>query len=344
MMRKAGRSRASLHARRVLAILVPIMGLVGGPGRSVASSSGGRDAGGAGGRLAAPAGAVDGRLADRGQAPEGWTHLVIKSIPELQVGRPGQPADVANKTATMFHTVMLADVQPLGLDKQFILSRVGLAMCVPAKDGTNDDVVVSSDRLEALSIKLSTVEQMVLEAAEAELAESRIIAFTSTFALLRSPAMLVVDGKHQKVDLYYAFCVDPATGRLRVGAWSMWPGDVQAAAAALGDRGGAEDDLPVRGGRPGQAGAGRRPLLLDVRDAEAAARPVARDQGEQAAGREDRGDRPAPHRRQHRGIRADSGALPSGAPPPTEASTGCLAADGRAGLRWRYAQWIQEHI
>ena len=31
MMRKAGRSRASLHAKRVLAILMPIMGLVGGP-------------------------------------------------------------------------------------------------------------------------------------------------------------------------------------------------------------------------------------------------------------------------------------------------------------------------
>jgi hypothetical protein len=98
---------------------------------------------------------------------------------------------------------------------------------MPARDGTGEDVVVSSDRLEALSIKLSKVEEMVLQAAEAELAESRIIAFTSTFALLRSPAMLVVQGKHEKVDLYYAFCVDPATGKLRVGAWSMWPGTVK---------------------------------------------------------------------------------------------------------------------
>jgi hypothetical protein len=38
---------------------------------------------------------------------------------------------------------------------------------------------------------------------------------------------LVVAGKHRKVDLYYAFCVDPATGRLRVGVWSMWPGVVK---------------------------------------------------------------------------------------------------------------------
>ena len=133
----------------------------------------------------------------------------------------------AKKTATLFRTVIVADVEPLGLDKEFILSRVGIAMCVPAPDGKSEDVVVSSDRLEALGMKLSTVEQMVLEAAETELAESRIVAYTSTFALLRSPVNLVVAGKHRKVDLYYAFCVDPATGRLRVGVWSMWPGDVK---------------------------------------------------------------------------------------------------------------------
>jgi hypothetical protein len=127
----------------------------------------------------------------------------------------------------MFRTVMLVDVQPLGLDKEFILSRIGLGMCVPARDGRNDDVVVSSDRVQALGIQLSTVEEMVLGAAESELAEARIVAFTSTFALLRAPAMLVVAGKHRKVDMYYAFCVEPTTGRLRVGIWSMWPGDVK---------------------------------------------------------------------------------------------------------------------
>jgi hypothetical protein len=86
--------------------------------------------------------------------------------------------------------------------------------------------VVSSDRLQSLSLKLSTVEQVVLDAAEAELAEARIVARTSTFALLRSPVTLVVHGKHKKVDLYYAFCVDPTTGRLRVGVWSMWQGAI----------------------------------------------------------------------------------------------------------------------
>ncbi len=158
--------------------------------------------------------------------PEGWTHSVIRSMPRLKSGDLDTLPTTATKTATMFRTAILADVQGLGLDKQFILARVGIGMCVPNRDGPKEDIVVSSDRLQALGLKLSTVEQIVLDAAESELAEARIIARTSTFALLRSPVTLVVHGKHKKVDLFYAFCVDPTTGRLRVGVWSMWPGAI----------------------------------------------------------------------------------------------------------------------
>jgi hypothetical protein len=155
--------------------------------------------------------------------PEGWTHSVLKSIPDLKSGDLDTLPTTATKTATMFRTAILADVQGLGLDKQFILARVGIGMCIPGRDGPKEDIVVSSDRLQSLSLKLSTVEQIVLDAAESELADARITARTSTFALLRAPATMVVHGKHKKVDLYYAFCVDPSTGRLRVGVWSMWP-------------------------------------------------------------------------------------------------------------------------
>ncbi len=226
MMRKAVGSRASMHTREILAILVPIAILTARPDRSEAATFGPWMA------AVATVGAKPGlvqlapatRVGDK--APEGWSHLVIKSIPALESGDLDTLPDFATKTATMFHTTMLADVQPLALDKQYVLRRVGLGICIPSRDGKKEDIVVSTDRVQAMSLRLSTVEKMVLEAAEAELAESRIIAYTSTFALLRSPALLLVQGKHRKVDLYYAFCVDSATGKLEVGAWTMWPGDV----------------------------------------------------------------------------------------------------------------------
>jgi hypothetical protein len=226
MMRKAGQSHAS-RLRRSLAIAVPSLALIAWPGWCRASSPGvavlAAQAVGSQPRLERLSAAT--RVSDT--PPEGWSHLVIRSVPRLASGEWRDLPEVGKKTATMFRTVIVADVQPLGIDKEYILSRVGIAMCVPPRDGKSGDVVVSSDRLEALGMRLSTVEQVVLQAAETELAESRIIAWTSTFALLRSPVTLLVGGKHRKVDLYYAFCVDPTTGRMRVGVWSMWPGDVK---------------------------------------------------------------------------------------------------------------------
>jgi hypothetical protein len=157
--------------------------------------------------------------------PEGWNHLVIKSVPRLASGERDSLPAVATRTATLFRTVILADVRPVDLDEhEFMLARVGVGMCVPDDDGQKHEVVVASDRLQALGIHLSPLERTVLDAAESELAEGRIVVRTSTFALYRTPANLVVAGKHHRVDLYYAFCVERATGRLRVAIWSMWPG------------------------------------------------------------------------------------------------------------------------
>ena len=151
----------------------------------------------------------------------------MKSVPRLTSGDRDTLPTGAEKTATLFRTAILADVQGLGLDQQFILSRVGIGICVTSRENPKEDIVVTSDRLQSLSIKLSTVDEIVLDAMETELAEARIISRTSTFALLRTPATMMVQGKHSKIDLFYAFCVEPATGRLRVAVWSMWPPTVK---------------------------------------------------------------------------------------------------------------------
>ena len=238
--------------------------------------------------------------------PEGWTHLVMKSVPRLASGEWDDLPTLAQKTATRFRTVILADVEGLGLDQQFILTRVGIGICIPNRDGKKEDIVVSSDRLESLSVKLSTVDQIVLDAVESELAEARIISRTSTFALLRTPATMLVQGKHSKVDLYYAFCVDPTTGRLRVGVWSMWPPATvkqqppPPEVMSLAPKTTFDCELDVHAKR----GARHYPLFLVVRDAQAA--DGTEDQGDQAAGREDRGRHQAADRRRPRGAREDA--------------------------------------
>src|SRR4051812_26902254 len=59
--------------------------------------------------------------------PPGWTHLVIKSVPRLASGDLDTLPKMATTTATLFRTVLLADVRPVGEgpDRRFVLRRIG---------------------------------------------------------------------------------------------------------------------------------------------------------------------------------------------------------------------------
>jgi hypothetical protein len=160
------------------------------------------------------------------KAPKGWTHLVIKSLPKLASGDRGTLPAGSAKTAALFRNVLLANVKPVDMsEKDFELTQVGLGICVPNPQNDAEDIVVTADRLEALGLNhLTMVQRMVLDAAEAEMAEGRIIARTPTFALFRSPVTMVdAGGKHTKLYLNYAFCVERTTGKLHVGVWPMRP-------------------------------------------------------------------------------------------------------------------------
>ena len=174
-----------------------------------------------------------------------------------------------------------------------MLRQIGVGICVPEDE--DHDMVVSGNRLDALGLRFTTVQKMVLDAAEAELAEGRIIARTATFALLRAPTTQLLAGKHRRVDLYYAFCVDRTTGRLRVGVWSMLPNSEPRQAPALLVRLGANPvyhcDIDVHAN---EDSGHRRPLYMVVRDEVAPSRTFT--SSARPARRADRDDDP-PSRR-----------------------------------------------
>jgi hypothetical protein len=155
--------------------------------------------------------------------PKGWSHFVLKSLPRLATGEQSSLPAGSSKTAALFRNVILANIKPVDLnEKDFELTQIGLGICVPYPQDEDEDIVVAADRLDALGLDLTMVQKVVLDAAEAELAEGRIIARTPTFALFRSPVTVVdTAGKHRKVNIHYAFCVERTTGRLRVGVWTM---------------------------------------------------------------------------------------------------------------------------
>ena len=124
------------------------------------------------------------------------------------------------------------------------------------------------------------VQRMVLDAAEAEMAEGRIIARTATFALFRSPVTVVdTAGKHSKVNMHYAFCVERTTGRLRVGVWTMRSRSEPQQAPATMVKLAVGCHLPMRARRAGKTDSGNRALFLVV----CHANPPARQRAARAA-------------------------------------------------------------
>lgn len=150
-------------------------------------------------------------------APRDWSHLVIKSLPALESGDLASLPSMAKSTATMFRTVLSADVRK-GEQGRFELRRIGLGICTPVRGG---DVVVSSSSLDALGVSLGFIPRRVLARSEEELLRGRLQAKTPTFALYSAPVSLKSRQAHVPVILKYAFLVDADSGALRTLLWPV---------------------------------------------------------------------------------------------------------------------------
>lgn len=157
----------------------------------------------------APGTAVEGKL------PKGWTHRIVRSQPRLASGDLESLPDSARATATLVRTTVLADVERRG--GSYELERVGVGNAVPVGDR---ELVVTLDGPQEAWDQLGVVDRVVVRVAQGKLDEGRLIARTPTFALLRTPSVMTIGGKHEDVDLHYAMLVDPKTGGIATLSWA----------------------------------------------------------------------------------------------------------------------------
>lgn len=153
------------------------------------------------------------------EPPPGWTHTVVKSVTFISGGDIATLPAFAIKSATLFRTMVLADVERDPGSGQFYLSRVGAGLGTPHQ---GKDTIISYDSLGSMGVELSTLDGLVLNRAEKALGRSRLGARTPTFALYDTFVELADEsGTHQPIILRYALMVDPATGSLRSAVWPM---------------------------------------------------------------------------------------------------------------------------
>jgi hypothetical protein len=153
-------------------------------------------------------------------APRGWSHLVIKSVPNLATGDLDTVSSQAFETARRIRPVVVADIRRSDPEfgSGYYLARVGVGLCAPGQDGSGDRVI-SASSVEGTRGPWTAKQRIILTAMAYEVSRSQLAAATPTFALLRSPNTFLIGGSHRKVESYQALLVDPQTGRLEVIVW-----------------------------------------------------------------------------------------------------------------------------
>lgn len=158
-------------------------------------------------------------VADR--APQGWSHLIIKSRPRIAPESAGQISATTAQLASLLCTVMLADVraaQNRSFPEPYYLDKVAVGL---ATNVNGQDMVVSSSTQAKLGANLGMLARMVLSGAEKQLEEMLCVVRGRTFAVLDAPTVMTWQQKHRAVVLRYVVLVEPRTGRLETLVWLL---------------------------------------------------------------------------------------------------------------------------
>lgn len=158
------------------------------------------------------------RIADT--PPEGWTHLISKSQPELASGDVDKLHARAAELARFLFSSLLARVgrQETANGPVYRLEEVATGL------GTQigqEDVIISSETQSELGANLGFLERCVLRGAEKELNEPVVLAQSETSLIVDMPGIMHLDGKHRPVVLRYIFMVHPQEGRLEAVLWRL---------------------------------------------------------------------------------------------------------------------------
>lgn len=160
-----------------------------------------------------------GTVIDR-EAPEGWTHLVIKSVPRLDETERAKVAGLVARLATSFTTNIVARVRPPAADRgaEAVLDGVAIGLSTPI---SGRDVVVNADQADRLGANLGIIGNLVLGQADGRLDQVVTRLRSSRLLIFDVPGLLLEGERHADVVLRYALIVSPDRGELTSWVWVL---------------------------------------------------------------------------------------------------------------------------
>jgi hypothetical protein len=158
-------------------------------------------------------------------APEGFSHLVLLSRPQVADDAAGEVDALTRRLVALVFTVIAADVrsepdpQPGG---PYFLASVAAGVGTQVK---GQDMIVSSKTHARLGSEFGLLETAVLAGAEDNMQRMRCVARSPTMAVVDAAGILLIDGAHREITLRYLLLVDSASGRLDTLVWAIRPDD-----------------------------------------------------------------------------------------------------------------------
>jgi hypothetical protein len=162
-----------------------------------------------------PAGTVIGK-----EAPEGWTHLLIKSHPHPGGGDTKELSSTADRLSRFLFTAILANVKAEKNDRdtRYKLAQVAVGVGTSIN---NMDTIITPQTQRGLGANLGLLARVVLHTSQEKLGDIVVVARSDTMMVFDVPSLMVREERHKPVVLRYAVLVDVKTGRLDTLLWVL---------------------------------------------------------------------------------------------------------------------------
>ena len=165
-------------------------------------------------------------------APTGWTYLLFKNQSSIGAGDMDAASDMLKKLASLFSSVMVANVVPNDSQTEYIFAEIGYGLYTQVG---NENMIVSVATYKKLGAQLSLVQSMGLSQAESRLDQLSITARTESLVIVDANSTVLLNGKHQNTMVRHAILLNQQTGKVVTLVWFFYPDDRRKAGEILSE-------------------------------------------------------------------------------------------------------------
>jgi len=149
-------------------------------------------------------------------APQGWTHLILKSQPSLTAAERERVGRLTADYAVMFFTSISADVRRSA--DGYRLARLGYGIGTTVN---GHPVAVSPETAASQGVELGFLGPLLLETMFRKQREVRLVTAFATGAVVDTPTIMAKGTGHAMIVLRYLHTVDPLSGELNTFVWRI---------------------------------------------------------------------------------------------------------------------------